>query len=70
MPKAQYRIRVGRLWNVQPIPGRLLYALQESGLDFVTACWLLLRRSIVLGGGESRYDPFRKALARALEGGE
>lgn len=67
--EVHYELRMGRLWQIQKVPGPLLYALQARGLDFATVAWVILRRYIVFGGGEARYNSYRKELESILERG-
>ncbi len=58
----EYRLVRGRLWQVNPLNAPLVDALRSQGLSTVTACWWIMRRTTILGGGERRYEKFRKLL--------
>ena len=42
----------------------------KKGLSKPLAAWWILRQSIVLGAGDSKYNERRKLLERLLRGGE
>lgn len=58
----EYEIVTGRLWQVNYLNADLVKYLTDSGMSRLTACWWLLRRTLILGGGERKYDKFRKLL--------
>ena len=58
--EVEKELKAGRIWQIQPVSGKLVYALQAKGVDYIVAIWLVLRRSIVLGGGEKQYNKYRE----------
>lgn len=58
----EYELIRGRLWQVNWLERDLVQALTDSGMSRLTACWWILRRTLILGGGERKYDKFRKLL--------
>ena len=57
-----YEFARGRLWQVNYLNADLVQNLTDSGMPKLAACWWILRRTTILGGGERRYDKFRKLL--------
>lgn len=67
--KLRDRVRVGVIFDFLPVSKQLLRALEDQGLDFAHAAWWILRSSIVLGGGEARYNGYRDRLAVCVKEG-
>lgn len=70
MPKKEYIVKIGNLFEVQGVSKDLLEALMQRGMDKAHAAFWILRQSIILGGGEVKYNPQRRQLEKALKGGE
>ena len=66
MENVQYRIKIGRLWEVAPPTRLFVDALTKAGMSRTQAIWWMLRLKICLAGGEKQFDKYRLELAEQL----
>jgi hypothetical protein len=67
----EYVVYKGNIAEVLPLSKQLYEALRAQGMDHVHACFWILRGSIILGGGDPKYDRVRHMMEKILlKGGE